>query len=134
VVNKRKQRGFVDRDRIRHAIEKAESSTTARICVSIAPHFWGDVPRTARKALHRLPFARTHERSGVLFFVVPSRKTFVILGDDDAEEKIAPEEWTKLAALVEADFRNGDPTTGLERGIAEIARHLAEHFPKSVGA
>lgn len=126
-----KQRGFVDRERIRHAIEEAERTTTARIAVSIAPHFWGDVPRTARKALHRQPFARSRKRSGVLFFVVPSRKTFVILGDDEAEEKIAPEEWTKLALLVEQHFRNGDPTTGLERGIAEIARHLALHFPDS---
>jgi uncharacterized membrane protein len=128
------QRGFVDRERIRQAIEEAERTTSARIAVSIAPHFWGDIPRTARKALHRLPFARSRKRSGVLFFVVPSRKTFVILGDEEAEEKIAPEEWTKLAALVEQHFRSGDPTTGLERGIAEIGRHLAHHFPEHPNA
>lgn len=134
MVNKRKRRGFVDRERIRRAIEEAERFTTARICVSLVPHFWGDVSRTARRAMHRLGMTRSHERNGVLFFVVPSRKVFVILGDAGAEEKIATEIWTEVAALVEEHFRAGDPTAGLERGVAEIGRRLASHFPERTDA
>jgi uncharacterized membrane protein len=130
VVNKRKRRGFVERERIRAAIEEAERFTTARICVSIAPHFWGDVPRTARRAMKRQGLTRSRERNGVLFFVVPSRRVFVIVGDAGAEEKIPGDVWTAVAALVQEHFRAGDPTTGLERGVAEIGRHLALHFPE----
>jgi len=71
---------FVDKGRVREAIAAAELETSAPIHVSIAPYFWGSVRRTAWRAFRKHGLAKTAKRNGVLFFVVPSRREFVIIG------------------------------------------------------
>ena len=71
----------IDRERIKRAIQHAERKTSGEIVVSVAPFFLGSVQRAADRAFVRLGVSRTRERNGVLIFVVPSRRSFVILGD-----------------------------------------------------
>jgi uncharacterized membrane protein len=71
----------------------------------------------------------TKERNGVLFFVVPSRKKFVVLGDQGIHEKVGQEFWDRIAAALSAKFREGDFTGGLVRGIEEVGEQLSVHFP-----
>jgi uncharacterized membrane protein len=72
---------------------------------------------------------RTAERNGVLLFVVPSRRTFVVLGDEGIHAKVGQEFWDSVAAAMSARFKEGDFTGGLVLGITEVGRQLAEHFP-----
>jgi uncharacterized membrane protein len=71
----------IDGDRVKGAIERAEDQTSGEIVVSVAPFFWGNVEKAARRAFVRLGISRTQARNGVLFFIVPSRRLFVVLGD-----------------------------------------------------
>jgi len=128
-VTRNKIRRLFDVERIQGAIEAAEHQTSGEIRVSVAPFFWGNVHRTAEKAFVRLGMSRTRERNGILFFVVPARRRFSILGDVGIHERVGQEFWDALTATVAAEFRQSHFTEGLVRGIEEVGRQLAEHFP-----
>ncbi len=115
--------------RVREAIAQAEKRTSGEIVVSVSPLFWGSVDKAARRAFNRLGVGNTRERNGVLFFIVPSRRRFVVLGDQGIHDKAGQELWNRVVARVTDCFRSGDFTEGLVRGIGEVGEQLAEHFP-----
>jgi uncharacterized membrane protein len=119
----------VDGSRVREAIQAAERRTSGEIRVSVAPYFWGDVRRVAERAFGRLGMASTRERNGVLFFIVPARRRFVVLGDEGIHAKVGQEFWDTVASAVSERFHAGDYTGGLEAGIGAVGEQLAAHFP-----
>ena len=119
----------IDKNRIKEAIQKAERRTSGEIRVSVSPLFWGDVQAAAEKAFVRLGMAATNERNAVLFFVVPARRKFVVLGDSGIHEKVGQEFWHHIVSTVAERFQKGDFTGGLVAGIDAVGERLAEHFP-----
>ena len=127
--NRRGFRRLVDAEAVRRAIETAERQASGEIRVSVSTFFWGSVRRAAERAFVRLGMTATADRNGVLFFVVPSRRRFVVLGDEGIHARVGQEFWDRVAAAVSAKFRDGDFTGGLVEGVEEAGRRLAEHFP-----
>lgn len=123
-------RRLVDAGRVRAAIEAAELRTSGEVRVSVSTFFFGDVRKVAEKAFDRLGMRATRERNGVLFFVVPSRRKFVVLGDEGIHARVGQEFWDGVAAAVSGKFRSGDFTGGLVDGIEAVGSRLAEHFPR----
>ncbi len=129
MMHRAKLRKLVDAAAVKRAIEDAESRTTGEIRVSVSTFFWGNVRRTAEKAFVRLGMDRTAHRNGVLIFVVPSRRAFVVLGDEEIHARVGQEFWDSVTAAMSERFKKGDFTGGLVHGISEAGRQLAEHFP-----
>lgn len=128
-LTKRKIRELIDVNRVERAIEAAERLTSGEIRVSISPWFWGSPERAADEAFVRLGMANTRERNGVLFLVVPSRRTFVVRGDRGIHERVGQDFWDEIADIMSAYFRRGQLTDGLVAGISMAAQRLASHFP-----
>jgi uncharacterized membrane protein len=120
----------IDRERITRAIQEAERRTSGEVMVSIAPFFIGSIQHAASRAFGRLGVSRTRHRNGVLFFVVPSRRSFVVLGDEGIHRAVGQDFWQDVAQAVSQRIRQGDLTAGLVDGISEVGRRLAEHFPR----
>jgi uncharacterized membrane protein len=120
---------IIDRERIKESIASAEKRTSGEICVSVAPLFWGSIEKAADKAFTRLGMTHTKDRNGVLFFVVPARRKFVVLGDRGIHERVGQEFWDSVVAAVSEKFRGGDFTGGLVNGIEKVGEQLATHFP-----
>jgi uncharacterized membrane protein len=129
VVRRTRLHHFVDKERIAEAIAAAQHLTSAPIGVSIAPYFWGNVRRTAERAFRKHGLQNTPHRNGVLFFIVPSRREFAIIGDAGAHEAVGQPVWDSSAQIVQEHFARGDTTAGLLRAIDSIAHALAEKFP-----
>lgn len=129
VMTRKKLLQVIDQNKVKAAIKKAEHQTSGEICVSVAPLFWGSVEKAADNAFTRMGMTRTTERNGVLFFVVPSRRKFVVLGDRGIHEKVGQEFWDRIATVVSEKFRDGDFTGGLVKGIEEVGAQLSTHFP-----
>lgn len=129
VMSRRELLRTIDQQRVQKAIEAAERQTSGEICVSVAPFFWGSVRHAAEKAFVRMGMTETKARNGVLFFVVPSRRRFVVLGDQGIHEKVGQEFWIAVAGALAKKFHERDFTGGLVDGIEEIGRQLATHFP-----
>jgi uncharacterized membrane protein len=119
----------IDTERVKEAITQSEQRTSGEVAVSVAPLFWGNVERAAEKAFARLGMTQTALRNGVLIFVVPARRRFVVLGDKGIHEKVGQEFWQTVAAHLESHFRMGQFTEGLIGAINEIGDQLAAHFP-----
>jgi uncharacterized membrane protein len=66
----------------------------------------------------------------VLFFVLPSRREFAVVGNARAHEALGQETWDAIVTVVERYFRDGDPTAGLVAGVEEAGRYLARVFPR----
>ena len=124
-----KNRRLIDADRVCDAIVAAERCTSAELRVSLAPWFWGSVERAADKAFVRLGMTRTRQRNGVLFFVVPSRRALVVLGDVGIHERFGQALWDELAAIQTDYFARGEFTAGLAASLARAGELLALHFP-----
>lgn len=129
VMSHRELLRIIDRAKIKTAIEKAELLTSSEICVSISPLFWGSVQRAAEKTFHRLGMTKTQGHNGVLFFVVPSRRKIVILGDYGIHEKVGQKFWQMVVDHMTKQFREGNFTEGIIQGIEKVAEQLALHFP-----
>ena len=119
----------IDKEMILKSIAAAEQQTSGEIRVSVSPFFWGNVRKVADKAFVRLGMNVTRERNGILFFIVPSRRRFAVIGDQGIHQKVGQEFWEKLVAAIAEDFKLGDFNAGLQKGIAQAGRSLAEHFP-----
>ena len=119
----------IDKNRIKRAIQKAERRTSGEICVSLSPPFWGSVWNAAEKTFDRLGMTATRNRNAVLFFIVPARHRFVVLGDIGIHEKVGQEFWRNIASVLSERFRQGDLTGGIVAGIEVVGEGLAVHFP-----
>ena len=128
-MTRRKLMRMVDCSRLKEAIQKAERRTSGEIRVAVSSLFWGNVKKAADKAFVRLGMAQTRQHNGVLLFVVPSRRTVVVIGDVGIHEKVGQEFWSSLVDKMISRFREGDFTGGLVRGIEEAGEQLASHFP-----
>jgi len=129
VHSRRKLLKTIDVDKVKAAVAAAERATSGEVRVSVSRFFWGGVRRAAERAFDRLGVSRTRDRNGVLFFIVPARKKFVVLGDAGIHARVGQEFWDSLAGLMSARFRNGEFTEGLVEAIEEAGRRLAAHFP-----
>ena len=128
-MSRRALLGKVDATRVKEAIRQAELATSGEIRVSVARLFWGDVYKAAARAFDRLGMQKTRDRNGVLFFVVPARRKFAILGDRGIHEKVGQAFWETVTGAVSERFRAEDFTGGLVLGIEMIAQELHTHFP-----
>jgi len=129
VNSRRKLMKAVDVERVKAAIGEAERQTSGEIRVSVARFFWGGVRAAAERAFTRLGMARTKDRNGVLFFIVPARKKFVVLGDAAIHARVGQEFWDSVAGLMSGHFKKGEFTEGLVAAILEAGRELAAAFP-----
>lgn len=120
---------LVDEDAVKQVIGEAERRSSGEIRVSVSTYFWGNVRKTAEAAFTRLGMHRTAQRNGILFFVVPSRRAFVVLGDEGIHAKVGQAFWDAIATAMSDRFRKGDFTGGLVLGITEAGKQLADHFP-----
>ena len=127
--SRRKLLKAIDVERVKAAIAVAERSASGEIRVSVAPFFWGSVRRVAERAFVRLGMTATKDRNGILFFIVPARKKFAVLGDEGIHAKVSQDFWESLASLMSGHFRKGEFTEGLVAAIEEAGRQLAAYFP-----
>lgn len=118
---------------VQQAIVDAELRTSGELRVSVAPFFWGSVRRAAERAFARLGMDRTQHRNGVLFFIVPSRRAFVVLGDRGIHERVGDDLWNDVVHQMSPYFERRDYTSGVLAGIASVARALAAYFPREEG-
>jgi uncharacterized membrane protein len=120
----------VDEERIRLAIAAAEARTTGRIHVTVSHQIWGSTHSGADRIFKRLRLGNTPERNGVLFFVVPARREFTVVGDLGIHERVGQEFWDRVVSAMSHRIKAGNLTDGILHGIEEAGRELAQHFPK----
>jgi len=124
---------YVDRERVRVAVEAAEGTTAGEIVVAVSPWFWGNVERVAERAFVRLGVGRTRGHTGVLIFVCPRRRRATILGDSAIHARAGQVLWDGAVAAITDGAKAGDLTAGIVRAIELVGVELAAQFPPVAG-
>ncbi|MBV8222054.1 MAG: TPM domain-containing protein [Candidatus Eremiobacteraeota bacterium] len=122
-----------DERKIRDAIEAAEKRTSGKIFVTLSPDFWGEVHHGARHAFGHLRGQHAMDESGILFFVVPWRRTLHVQGGAGIHSKVGQQFWDRVAHEVSQRINADDLTDGLLHGIELAGAALAQHYPRSEG-
>jgi uncharacterized membrane protein len=124
----------VDHGRIVKAIRSAEARSRGEIRVHVSHRAVDDAQAAAAREFEKLGMTATKERNGVLLYVAPKVRRFAVIGDIGIHDKGGRDLWPRLAAMLEAAFREGRYTEGLVEAIAQIGELLAQHFPRTAGA
>jgi uncharacterized membrane protein len=72
----------------------------------------------------------TAHNNGVLIYLLLADRDVEIVADRGIDAKVGSAGWQKICAAMEADFRAGNFSGGVIKGIQSVSRELATYFPK----
>ena len=132
---------FFDDDeflRISNKIKETEKITAGEICISIKEkRSFLQKKKTLRQLaedeFYRLGIAKTHDSTGILFFLVLEERQFYILADKGINEKVSPDTWDKIKGEMQERFLHGEFCKGILFGIEEARKSIEHLFPCQTG-
>ncbi len=120
---KEQQKQIVD------AIKQAEHNTSGEVRVHIEKECKIDVLDRATDIFAMLKMHKTELRNGVLFYLSIDDRKFAILGDAGINAKVPNDFWESVKEAVLEQFKVGNQTEGLVKGILMSGEKLKIHFP-----
>lgn len=111
------------------AIRRAEGATSGEIRVHLEDNATTGALETAKLVFRKLGMHKTKDRNGVLIFLAPEKRAFVILGDKGIDQAVPPDFWASERDLLQAYFRRGEFCAGLVAAIDQIGEKLKAYFP-----
>ena len=120
--------------RISNKINATEKTTSGEIAVSIREYKStferGKTLRTlAEKEFLRLGINKTREGTGVIIYILLSKRQFYILADDNINKITGEKVWEEIKDSMQEKFMRGEFCKGILFGIDEIGKILSQHFP-----
>ena len=122
-----------DVQRIEHAVESVERTTSAELRVHIARTCEGDPRDRATRIFASLGMHRTAARNGVLIYVAPMSRKWAVLGDVGINAHVPPAFWHELAHDAVAHFQEEQFTEGIVELVKRCGETLAASFPREAG-
>ncbi len=71
----------------------------------------------------------TEHNNGVLIYLLLADRDVEIVADRGIDAKVGAAGWELICRDMEAEFRSGRFEQGVLKGVAEVSRALAAHFP-----
>jgi uncharacterized membrane protein len=72
----------------------------------------------------------TAHNNGVLIYLLLADRDVEIVADRGIDAKVGRAGWEKICKAMEADFRNGNFSGGVIKGIQAVSQQLAAYYPK----
>jgi uncharacterized membrane protein YgcG len=72
----------------------------------------------------------TAHNNGVLIYLLLADRDVEIIADRGIDAKVGSAGWQNICAAMEADFRSGNFSGGVIKGIQSVSRELARYFPR----
>ncbi|MBI3587303.1 MAG: TPM domain-containing protein [Ignavibacteriales bacterium] len=123
-----------DLDTIAGAITEVEKTTSGELRVAIRQKRHRNeksltIEHIARQEFVHLGMAKTHERNGVLLFLLLEERQFYILADEHIHKKVHPSQWQEIANSMSAKFSQKKFRDGILEAVQAAGKVLAEHYP-----
>ena len=120
---------IAEKEQIKAAVQKAETSTSGEIRVHIDNQCKEDVMDRAAWWFGRLDMHKTEKRNGVPFYLAVKDQQFAILGDAGINSVTPDDFWEGIKAKMMEYFSEGAFAEGLSQGILMAGDALQSHFP-----
>lgn len=75
----------------------------------------------------------TEHNNGVLIYLLLADRDIEIIADRGIDTKVGKAGWEKICTGLEKEFRAGLFEHGVIKGIQEVSKLMAQHFPKQAG-
>ncbi len=121
-----------DRQRIKTAIENAESLTSGEIRVYIEDECRVSVLDHSAFIFSELKMHNTELRNGVLIYLAVKDNKFAIIGDAGIHAKVGDAFWNTIKEDMFQYFKKSEFTDGLVKGINDAGKALGAYFPRSL--
>jgi len=121
-----------DRQRIKTAIENAESLTSGEIRVYIEDECRVSVLDHSAFIFSELKMHNTELRNGVLIYLAVKDNKFAIIGDAGIHAKVGDAFWNTIKEDMFQYFKKREFTDGLVKGINDAGKALGVYFPRSL--
>ena len=72
----------------------------------------------------------TAHNNGVLIYLLLADRKVEIVADRGIDAKVGSAGWQQICAAMESDFRSGNFSGGVIKGIQAVSRQLATYFPR----
>ena len=72
----------------------------------------------------------TVHNNGVLIYLLLADRDVEIVADRGIDAKVGAAGWQKICAAMETDFKSGNLSGGVIKGIAAVSQQLTTYFPK----
>jgi uncharacterized membrane protein len=72
----------------------------------------------------------TAHNNGVLIYLLLADRKVEIIADRGIDAKVGAAGWQKICKMMETDFKAGNFSGGVIKGIQAVSQQLAAHFPK----
>jgi uncharacterized membrane protein len=127
-------------DRIEQAIKAGEATHSGQVRFVVegaldgAPLFRNQPPRErALDVFSRLRVWDTAQNNGVLIYLLLADRDVEIIADRGIDAHVGSAGWENICHGMEKEFRAGLFEHGVIKGIEQVSRRLAQHFPKRGG-
>jgi uncharacterized membrane protein YgcG len=124
-------------DLIEQAIKAGEATHAGQVRFAVEgaldgmPLFKGQSARDrALDMFSHLRIWDTVHNNGVLIYLLLADRDVEIVADRGIDAHVGAAGWQKICAAMEADFRNGNFSGGVIKGIGAVSQQLAVYFPK----
>ena len=126
--------------RIEQAIKAGEATHSGQVRFVVegaldgAPLFRNQPARErALDVFSRLRIWDTAHNNGVLIYLLLADRDVEIVADRGIDAKVGAAGWEKVCGAMEKEFRAGLFEHGVIKGIQEVSRLMAQHFPAKPG-
>jgi uncharacterized membrane protein len=123
---------------IEQAIKAGEATHSGQVRFVVegaldgTPLFRNQSPRDrALDVFSQLRIWDTVHNNGVLIYLLLADRAVEIVADRGINAKVGAPGWKKICADMESDFKAGNFSGGVIKGIGEVSTQLAKYFPKS---
>ncbi|MCF6269473.1 MAG: TPM domain-containing protein [Melioribacteraceae bacterium] len=119
---------------ISNMIKEMEKITSGEIRIAIKedasfPKKREEIKVLAEEEFHKLEMDTTRDKTGILIYVLLSKRKFYILADSGINEKVNQDVWNKIRDEMQVDFQQGRYLEGIINTIEKVGRLLSKYFP-----
>ena len=115
--------------RIVTAIRAAELASSGEIRVHVEVGATQPVLDLSARIFRELHMHETADRNGILILLAVDRREFAIVGDEGINAVVPDGYWDAERDILQAAFRRGDFTGGLETVVLQVGEKLKQYFP-----
>ena len=83
----------------------------------------------ATAEFYKLGMADTRDKTGILIYVLLSKREFYILADSGINEKVKQLTWDNIRNEMQTDFRDGHYLDGILTAVNRVGNILGKYFP-----
>jgi uncharacterized membrane protein len=124
-------------DLIGQAIKAGEATTSGQVRFVVEGALDGKPLFSNQSARERALDIFSHLRiwdtahnNGVLIYLLLADRKVEIVADRGIDAKVGSAVWQKICAAMETNFRDGNFSGGVIKGIQAVSRELATYFPR----